>query len=139
MRLAMLLVLAIVVQAAGNVCLSAGMKEVASFAAVHPAQWQLIALETITQPANVAGALFLLAFSVLFATVLSRSDLSFAMPIVSMEIVINVALAHLVLLERVSPLRWAGVCLVASGVALVSLSAKRQRVPQASAKERPSP
>jgi drug/metabolite transporter (DMT)-like permease len=128
MRLAVLLVLAIAVQAMGNLLLSVGMKEVASFAMSPPDQWQAIALEVITRPANIAGAVFLIAFSILFATALSRADLSFAMPVVSIEIVVNVALAHLVLGEDVSLKRWLGVALVALGVMFVSLSARRRRV-----------
>lgn len=125
MRLAVLLVLAIGVQAVGNLLLSLGMKEVASLSASHPDHWQSIVLEVITRPANITGALSLVAFSILFATALSRADLSFAMPIVSIEIVVNVALAHLVLGEEVSLKRWLGVCLVALGVTLVSLSARQ--------------
>ena len=125
MRLAVLLVLAIGVQAVGNLLLSLGMKEVASFSASQPDQWQSIVLEVISRPANIAGALCLVAFSILFATALSRADLSFAMPVVSIEILVNVALAHLVLGEEVSLKRWLGVCLVALGVTLVSLSARQ--------------
>jgi drug/metabolite transporter (DMT)-like permease len=128
MRLAVLLVLAIAVQAVGNLLLSVGMKEVASFALSYPHQWQAIALELTTRPANIAGAVFLIAFSVLFATALSRADLSLAMPVVSIEIVVNVALAHLVLGEEVSLKRWIGVALVALGVMFVSLSARQRRV-----------
>src|SRR5690349_15236207 len=126
MRLAMLLVLAIGVQAVGNLLLSLGMKEVAFFSASHLDQWRAIALEVISRPANIAGALCLVAFSILFATALSRADLSFAMPVVSIEILVNVALAHLVLGEEVSLKRWLGVCLVALGVTLVSLSARQR-------------
>jgi drug/metabolite transporter (DMT)-like permease len=128
MRLAVLLVLAIGVQAMGNLLLSLGMKEVAFFAAGHPDQWQSIALEVITRPANIAGAVLLIAFSVMFATALSRADLSLAMPVVSIEIVVNVALAHLVLGEDISLKRWLGVFLVALGVTLVSLSARRTSI-----------
>ena len=50
------------------------------------------------------------------------------MPVVSIEIVVNVALAHLVLGEDISLKRWLGVFLVALGVALVSLSARRTSI-----------
>ena len=125
MRVVFFLILAVVMQAAGNLCLSVGMKQLAALASIHPVHWQAAALAAMAQPLNWLGILFLVGFFVLFATVLSRSDLSFAMPIVSIEIVLNVALAHIILHEDVSPLRWAGVSLVASGVALVSLSAGR--------------
>ena len=50
------------------------------------------------------------------------------MPVVSIEIVVNVALAHLVLGEDISLKRWLGVCLVALGVTLVSLSARQTTI-----------
>src|SRR5215470_6333939 len=136
MRLTVLLVLAIGVQAVGNLLLSLGMKEVAAFSASHSDQWESIALEVITQPANIAGALCLVAFSVLFATALSTADLTFAMPVVSIEIVVNVALAHLVLGEEVSAKRWLGVFLVALGVTLVSLSGTQTPVTANGERER---
>ena len=136
MRLTVLLVLAIGVQAAGNLLLSLGMKEVAAFSASHSDQWQSIALEVITRPPNIAGALCLVTFSVLFAAALSSADLSFAMPVVSVEIVVNVALAHLVLGEEVSFKRWLGVFLVALGVTLVSLSGPQTLAPGNRERER---
>lgn len=126
MRIAILLILAVVMQAAGNLCLSVGMKRIAAFASVHPDHWQATALAATAQPLNWLGVLFLVGFFILFVTALSRSDLTLAMPIVSVEIVLNVALAHIILHEDVSPQRWAGVFLVASGVALVSLSARQR-------------
>jgi uncharacterized membrane protein len=60
-----------------------------------------------------------------FTTVLARADLSVVVPIVSFEIVVNVALADLVIHEKVSVLRWAGTLLITCGVALVAFSARK--------------
>jgi drug/metabolite transporter (DMT)-like permease len=122
MRTALLLITAILLQATGNLCLSQGMKDLASKAAGHS-----ITLTTIASPLNVVGVLLLVGFFAIFTTILARADLSVVVPIVSFEIVVNVALAHWVIHEAVSPLRWAGTVLVTCGVALVALSAKTAR------------
>ena len=70
----------------------------------------------------------MVGFFAIFTTVLARADLSVVVPIISFEIVVNVALAHWVIHEFISPLRWAGTVLVTCGVALVALSAKNARV-----------
>jgi uncharacterized membrane protein len=120
MRLALILVAAILLQAGGNTCLSLGMKHVASLAATHPDEW----LTAVASPLNVTGVLLLIAFFALFTIALARADLSVVVPIISFEIVLNVALAQWLIHEDVSPIRWAGAALVTCGVALVALSSK---------------
>jgi drug/metabolite transporter (DMT)-like permease len=117
MRVAFLLIAAILLQGTGNLCLSQGMKHLASTA--HP-----VALTAIASPLNVVGVLLLVGFFAIFTIVLARADLSVAVPIISFEIVVNVALARLVVHEVVSPLRWAGTLLITCGVALVAFSAQ---------------
>ncbi len=64
-----------------------------------------------------ASALALFAF----VAVLSRADLSFVFPAVSLIYVANAFGAKHLLGERVTARRWAGIALVCIGVALVSL------------------
>ena len=113
MRVAFLLIAAILLQGTGNLCLRQGMKDLASTAAEHP-----IDLTALVSPLNMTGVLLLVGFFAIFTTVLARADLSVVVPIVSFEIVVNVALAHLVIHEEVSVLRWAGTLLITLGVAL---------------------
>jgi len=129
MRIAVLLAVAILIQAAGNVCMSIGMKGLAVTAAAQPGDWGALALVALSDPLVVIGVLLLLGFFILFATVLAGAELSVAMPIVSFEIVLNVALAYFIIHEDVSLLRWAGTALVAAGVACVALSAGHKRPP----------
>jgi drug/metabolite transporter (DMT)-like permease len=56
-----------------------------------------------------------------FLTLLSRADLSFAVPATAASIVAETVVARLVLKERVNWKRWTGAALVACGVALLSL------------------
>lgn len=119
-RTVIALALAVIVQAAGNVCLSLGMRSVADLAHSDPGDWLAVVSAGATIPWLWIGAGLLFAFFLLFTAVLSWSELSLAVPIVSFEIVVNVALARILLGEQVSVLRWAGAGLVAIGVAMVA-------------------
>ena len=123
-RSAVLLLIAIAAQAAGNVCLSYGMKALAVLWDANPGQWGTVALAAVQSPFVVVGVALLVVFFLLFAFLLSHLDLTIAMPVVSFEVVLNVACAHWLLGEAVSPLRWMGTVLVATGVAMVGLSAR---------------
>jgi drug/metabolite transporter (DMT)-like permease len=121
-----LLLLAVLIQAAGNAFISLGMKAIGA-AAQGPADWISLAEMGFTSAWIWLGIVCLLGFMILFVIVLSWADLSYAMPIVSIEVVANVAVAAIFLDEEVSLTRWCGVALVALGVALVAGSAKRIR------------
>jgi drug/metabolite transporter (DMT)-like permease len=56
-----------------------------------------------------------------FLRLVSIADLSFAVPATAASYVFETLLAKYVLRERISGLRWTGACLVACGVALLSL------------------
>jgi drug/metabolite transporter (DMT)-like permease len=61
----------------------------------------------------------------LFVTALSLADLSFVLPVVSIEVIVNVAFANYFLNEPVSLLRWIGTVLISTGVILVVRSEKQ--------------
>jgi len=56
-----------------------------------------------------------------FLRLVSTADLSFAVPATAASFVFETILAKYLLKERVDPARWMGACLVACGVALLSL------------------
>jgi bacterial/archaeal transporter family protein len=56
-----------------------------------------------------------------FLRLVSTADLSFAVPATAASFVLETILAKYVLKEQVGPERWTGACLVACGVALLSL------------------
>ena len=68
----------------------------------------------------VAVAMMAVSFFA-FLTLLSRADLSFAVPATAASIVAETIVAQCLLKERVNWKRWAGAGLVACGVALLSL------------------
>jgi len=107
-------------QAAGNVFLSLRMKEIGS------SPWFALIPRAIESPTLWFGIALLIVSFILFAAVLSWADLSFVVPAVSMEVVVNVVFANYFLQEVVSPTRWAGVFLISMGVILVLRSERRK-------------
>lgn len=61
-------------------------------------------------------------FFFLWLAVLSFADLSYALPMTALTYVLNGALVGPLLGETVTPARWAGIVLIAMGVALVSIT-----------------
>ncbi len=125
MRIIALLAVAIVSQATGNVLLSQGMKHVAGGNHSDADTWLSMFVQAVRSPSILLGAGFLIIFFVLFATALSRADLSFVVPAISSEVVINVAFADYFLDETISPTRWLGAVLISIGVILVLQSSPR--------------
>ncbi len=119
MKTILFLAVAVCAQAAGNVCLSLGMRQLVATADLSIGHWPDAVLLALANPWLWAGTLLLVLFTLLFTLVLSWTDLSLALPVISVEIVVNVALAAWLLGETVSPLHWLGTVLVAAGVALV--------------------
>ena len=107
------LIPAVFAQAVGNVFLSMRMKEVGN------SNWVDLLPRAIESPTLWLGTLLLILSFILFASALSWADLSFVIPAVSMEVVVNVILANYFLHELVSPMRWAGVLFISLGVILV--------------------
>ena len=114
------LIPAIFAQAFGNVFLSMRMKEIADT--------DLLALlpRAIESPTLWLGTVLLIISFGLFAAALSWADLSFVVPAVSMEVVVNVVFAAYFLNEIVSLTRWTGVLLISIGVILV-LRSEREK------------
>ena len=118
------LALAIFVQAAGNVCLSKGMKELSSASSL----WVLFS-QAVESPVIWIGTALLFLFFILFAAALSWADLSFVVPAISIEVVVNVAFADYFLNEPVTSVRWIGTLLISIGVILVLRTGKQSVQP----------
>ncbi len=117
--------IAIVSQATGNVLLSQGMKHIAGGSQPDADRWISMLVQAVRSPSILLGVGLLIVFFVLFATALSKADLSFVVPAISSEVVINVAFADYFLNEAVSSTRWIGAVLISIGVILVLQSSPR--------------
>jgi drug/metabolite transporter (DMT)-like permease len=80
----------------------------------------------IESPTLWLGTALLILSFILFAAALSWDDLSFVVPAVSMEVVVNVVFASYFLNEIVSLTRWTGVLLISLGVLLVMRSERKK-------------
>jgi uncharacterized membrane protein len=125
MKTVVVLIVAILAQATGNMYLSKGMKHLvlSTTAGGHPLVE--IALGALSSPMICLGTLLLIVFFLLFTAALSWEDLSFVLPATSFGYVLNVAFAYYFLNETVSLSRWVGTVLIAIGVLLVAGSGTR--------------
>jgi bacterial/archaeal transporter family protein len=79
-------------------------------------------LATLAMKKYLILAIFCMAVSFFaFMTLVSQSDLSFAVPASAASFVFETILAKLILKERVDAKRWMGAALVAGGVALLAV------------------
>ena len=80
------------------------------------------ALALVARNRFIIASIVAMAIS-FFATLglFTKSELSFAVPATAVTYVLETILARYLLKEHVSRARWAGACLVISGVVLVSL------------------
>jgi drug/metabolite transporter (DMT)-like permease len=116
MKTAIVLVLAIVAQVAGNILLSKGM---------HGGEGLDVSasiLYAASSPIIWLGTLLLATFFALYSAAMSWADLSFILPATSFGYVLNVACAKVFLHESVSLTRWLGAVIICVGVAFVSRS-----------------
>jgi drug/metabolite transporter (DMT)-like permease len=131
MKTAGVLITAIVAQALGDVCLTKGMKAIASadlggdgFSA-SLSQASHIALQAVQSPLVWVGTLLLIVFFALYSAALSWADLSFVLPATAFGYVLNVAAGYYFLGEVVSGRRWLGAVIITLGVLFVSRSGHR--------------
>lgn len=79
-------------------------------------------LRAAREPRLWAGLALFGISAVFWLVVLSKVALSFAYPFVGLSYIVIVLVARLVLHEHVPTLRWVGVAIVATGIAIVGLS-----------------
>jgi drug/metabolite transporter (DMT)-like permease len=119
-RLKTLVMMIIIICASpvGYTFVSKGMKEIVWQGWSLPGLLHFF-VEAFTNWTIWLGIGLLLAFFVAFLVVLSWADYSFVQPSASLSYLIIAILARYFLHETVTPLRWAGVLVVCSGVFIV--------------------
>jgi drug/metabolite transporter (DMT)-like permease len=109
----------------GNVLLGKGMKHVGEIAIWHPSQLLHTGLNIFTSGSIWLGIASLITFFVAYMLVLSLADYSFVQPASSLAYGMVALLGYLMLGERVSPLRWAGIAVICLGVFVVGRTSPR--------------
>ncbi|SRR6266851_1812731 len=125
MKTAVVLLLALLAEAGGNVCLSQGMREMSAASQLGGLAIVVLLLRGLTSPTIWLGMGLLGVFFGLYAAALSWADLSVVLPATALGYVLNVAGGAYVLHEAVPPARWAGSLLIGLGICCVSWSVRR--------------
>jgi uncharacterized membrane protein len=109
----------------GNVLLGKGMKQMgASSTGTAMAAFSLVP-RVLTSGTIWLGIASLLTFFVAYMLVLSWADYSYVQPASAMAYGIVALLAHFILREVVTPMRWIGVILICLGVLVVGYTPPR--------------
>jgi drug/metabolite transporter (DMT)-like permease len=103
----------------GNVLLGKGMKHIGELAIWPPSQLFHTGLNIFTSGPIWSGIASLTTFFIAYMLVLSWADYSFVQPASSLAYGVVALLGYLILGEKVSPLRWAGIAVICLGVFVV--------------------
>ncbi|HEX6804860.1 MAG TPA: EamA family transporter [Terriglobales bacterium] len=113
-RTQILVLLVIVTNVLGNVCLSHGMHEVGRIVSASPLDY----LRAFANPWNILGICVLAIWMLSDLALLSRADLSFVLPVTASAYVLVAILGHFLLHDHISWERWTGIVLITVGVIL---------------------
>jgi len=106
--------------AVADVCNSASMKHQGEVEHFGPRDFGGMLRKILHNRLVLVGIVALVVAFFALLSLLSISDVSFAVPATAGSFLLETVLARFVLREDVSPARWAGAVLVATGVALLS-------------------
>jgi drug/metabolite transporter (DMT)-like permease len=118
-RTYLLLGLMVILGPLGNVFLGKGMKHICA-TTIWSASGLLHFVSLLSKSAPIwLGVACLLAFFAVYMLLLSWADYSYVQPASAIAYAMVALLGHFVLGEVVTPLRWAGVLVIAAGVLVV--------------------
>ena len=121
LRTRTVIVLLVVSNVLGNFTLSRGLHQVGRLVSFSP--WPYI--HAFLNPLVGVGVLLLIVWLISQLSLLSRVDLSYALPATSVSYVLTALMAEFLLHERVSIERWIGIGLIGLGVSLVARTVPR--------------
>ncbi|MDD2542633.1 MAG: EamA family transporter [Desulfuromonadaceae bacterium] len=116
------MLLAISAGAIGDIFLTQGMKSTGDISAMSLRQIVDTVFKALSNWRLVLGTAMQAIYFGLWLAVLSWEDLSVALPLQALSYLVVAFLAQWILGENVSGMRWAGICLICAGVALVTKS-----------------
>ncbi len=109
-----LTLLVVVSNVIGNIMLSLGMHEVGRIVSASPTDY----VRAFADPWTVGGVCILVIWMASDLALLSAADLSFVLPVTASAYVLIAIAAHILLHDRISWVRWIGICVITLGVIL---------------------
>jgi drug/metabolite transporter (DMT)-like permease len=116
------MLIAITAGAVGDIFLTQGMKSSGDISAMGFRQIVETVLKCLTNWRLILGTVLQAVYFSLWLAVLSWEDLSVALPLQALSYIVVAFLAQWFLGENVSTMRWAGICLICVGVAMITKS-----------------
>ena len=116
------MLIAITAGAIGDIFLTQGMKSSGDISSMGFRQIIDTAFKALTNWRLILGTAMQAVYFGLWLAVLSWEDLSVALPLQALSYIVVAFLAQWYLGENVSPMRWAGICLICVGVVMVTRS-----------------
>ncbi|MGC1371586.1 MAG: EamA family transporter [Candidatus Sulfotelmatobacter sp.] len=114
----------------GNVLLGKGMKRIGAIHIANLVDAGHVLARILSSPTIWAGILSLLSFFLAYMLVLSWADYSYVQPASSVSYAMVALLAHFLLQEAISPVRWLGVLIICLGVLVVGYTPPRTTEPR---------
>ena len=121
-----ILMVALVFEAVGVVFLSGGLKQIGEPQSITAREIAALIKRGATNRNILMGVLFEAIFFGGLLYLLSQRDVSLIWPLTSLGFVLTAIAAKFFLGEQVSGVRWAGVCLIMVGAALITYSEKQK-------------
>lgn len=113
----------------GNVLLGKGMKRIGAVQLTNVAETLHLLSRVLASPTIWAGIASLITFFTAYTLVLSWADYSYVQPASSVSYAMVALLAHFLLREAISPVRWVGVIIICLGVLVVGYTPPRTTEP----------
>ena len=117
-----LILLGVLLNAAAQLCLKQGMRQVGHFA-FSLANLAPISFKVAVNPFVFAGLTCYVVSVVVWLLALSRVEVSYAYPLLSVGYIVTAFAGQLFFDEALGPMRWAGILVICLGVILVTRSA----------------
>ncbi len=133
-KLILILLIALVFEAIGVVCLSKGIKQVGDVPRISTVEIVRVIRAGVTNSNILLGVFFEALFFAGLLILLAKADVSFVWPLTSLSFVMTAIAAKFFLHERIVPARWAGICLIMIGAALITWTAKSKNTANGTAK-----
>jgi uncharacterized membrane protein len=125
----LLILLMVIFGPLGNVLLGKGMKAIGAVKISTPAEAFNVLSRVLASGTIWLGIGSLISFFVAYMLVLSWADYSYVQPASSVAYAVVALLAHYMLREVVTPLRWMGVLVICLGVVVVGHTPPRTTEP----------
>ncbi len=121
-KILLILIIASIVESIGIAFLSGGLKEINGATEISASQIVRVIKDGACNGKILLGITLEAAFFGALLYMLSVRDVSFVWPLTSMGFIVTTLAAQFLLHEKVGPIRWAGVLLIALGAFLTSYS-----------------